>query len=171
MAPMPVWYSICSDPALRVSLKENSPMTGYRELLLRECVRKCSLQWTFCISRTLDTEVNYIACSFANQDLVKSADLLVDLHTGNIAFTSPPLDSMSEEAVLDKLGGPQTGVIRASDGRPLPPGMPRYLVWPAKIPFDKASLNTPIKLIDFGKSFVPGGKPDTLRTPASITST
>jgi hypothetical protein len=165
---MPVWYSSCSDPALQLLLKENSPMTGYPELLLRECVRKCSLQWTFCISKVLDTEVSYIAWFYVNHNLVKSPDLLVDLHIGNIAFTSPPLDSKSEETVLERLGSPQTGLVRALDGQSLPPGMPRYLVWPAKIPIDKSTLKTPIKLIDFGESFLAGDRPRTLRTPLAL---
>jgi serine/threonine-protein kinase SRPK3 len=75
---------------------------------------------------------------------------------------------MSEEIILKRLGGPQTDVIRASDGRPLPPGIPRYLVWPAKIPIDKSTLETPIKLIDFGESFLLDDRPQTLHTPLAL---
>jgi serine/threonine-protein kinase SRPK3 len=75
---------------------------------------------------------------------------------------------MSEEAVLDRFESPETGVVRALDGQPLPPGMPRSLVWPAKIPIDKSSLDNPIKLIDFGESFLPNSKPQTLHTPLAL---
>jgi serine/threonine-protein kinase SRPK3 len=75
---------------------------------------------------------------------------------------------MSEEAVLDKLGSPQTGLVRTSDGQPLPPGMPRYLVWPAENPINRSTLETPIKLIDFGESFLPGDRPQTLNTPLAL---
>jgi serine/threonine-protein kinase SRPK3 len=78
---------------------------------------------------------------------------------------------MSEEAVLNRLRSPQTGVVRALDGRPLPPGMPRYLVWPAKIPFNKSTLETQIKLIDFGESFLPDSRPQTLHTPLALRAT
>ncbi|KAG9511646.1 kinase-like protein, partial [Aureobasidium melanogenum] len=91
-----------------------------------------------------------------------------DLHTRNIAFTIPSLDSISEEALLDRLGSPRTGLIRAFDEGPLPPGIPRYLVWPADTPADKASLETSIKLIDFGESFLPGNRPQTLHTPLAL---
>jgi serine/threonine-protein kinase SRPK3 len=96
------------------------------------------------------------------------ADLLSDLHTRNIAFTIPSLDSISEEALLDRLGNPRTGLVRAFDEGPLPPGIPRYLVWSADTPADKASLETSIKLIDFGESFLPGNRPQTLQTPLAL---
>jgi serine/threonine-protein kinase SRPK3 len=99
---------------------------------------------------------------------VEIADLLSDLHTRNIAFTIPSLDSISEEALLDRLGSPRTGLIRAFDEGPLPPGIPRYLVWSADTPADKASLETSIKLIDFGESFLPGNRPQTLHTPLAL---
>jgi serine/threonine-protein kinase SRPK3 len=75
---------------------------------------------------------------------------------------------MSEKIVLDRLGSPQTGLVRASDGQPLTPGMPRYLVCPAKIPIDEFDLNAPIKLIDFGESFLPDDRPQTSHTPLAL---
>lgn len=96
------------------------------------------------------------------------ANLSSDLHTGNIAFTIPSLDSMAEEALLDVLGSPRTGLVHAFDEGPLPPGLPRYLVWPANTPADRASLETSTKLIDFGESFLPGNRPETLHTPLAL---
>jgi serine/threonine-protein kinase SRPK3 len=98
----------------------------------------------------------------------KKADLLVDLHTGNIAFTSPPLNSLSEETLLNRLGRPRTNLVSTLDGRPLPPGMPKYLVWPADTLVDKSNVETPIKLIDFGESFLPGERPQSLHTPLAL---
>jgi serine/threonine-protein kinase SRPK3 len=99
---------------------------------------------------------------------VKKPNLSIDLHTGNIAFSLPPLDSLSEETLLNRLGSPRTDLVSALDRRPLPPGMPKYLVWPANIPLDKSSLEAPIKLIDFGESFLPDYKPQTLHTPLAL---
>jgi serine/threonine-protein kinase SRPK3 len=93
------------------------------------------------------------------------ANSSIDLHTGNIAFSLPPLDSLSEETLLNRLGKPHTGLIRTLDGKPLSLGMPKYLVWPANPAINKSNLDTPIKLIDFGESFLPGDKPQALHTP------
>jgi serine/threonine-protein kinase SRPK3 len=90
---------------------------------------------------------------------VNKANPSKDLHTGNIAFSLPPLDSLSEGIDLNRLGSPRTDLVRALDGRSLPPGMPNYLVWPADTPVDKPNVETPIKLIDFGESFLPGERP------------
>jgi serine/threonine-protein kinase SRPK3 len=78
------------------------------------------------------------------------------------------MNSLSEKPLLKRLGSPQTGLVRVLNGGTLPPGMPEYLVWPANTPVDKSSLETPIKLIDFGESFLPGGRPQTLHTPLAL---
>jgi serine/threonine-protein kinase SRPK3 len=105
------------------------------------------------------------------------ANSSIDLHTGNIAFSLPPLDLLSEETLLNRLGNPHTGLVRTLDGKPLPPGMSKYLVWPANpainksnldTAINKSNLDTPIKLIDFGESFLPGDKPQTLHTPLAL---
>lgn len=99
---------------------------------------------------------------------LEMANLSSDLHIGNIVFTIPSLDSISEEALLHRVESPRTGPVRALDEGPLPPGMPRYLVWPARTLADKASLETLTKLIDFGESFLPGNRPQTLHTPLAL---
>lgn len=91
-----------------------------------------------------------------------------DLHTRNIAFTLPSLDSMSEKALLAKLGTPRKSLIRASNQGPLPPGMPKYLVWPTDTFAGMSDLETPTKIIDFGESFLPGDRPQHLHTPLAL---
>jgi hypothetical protein len=166
MAHILVWYSSGSDPAFRLSLKRDSLIADCQGFLLDECTRNCSSQWGFCISRVLDTEASHPLS--VNGSRAYQADCSIDLHTGNIAFTLPPLDSLSEESLLNRLGSPRTGPVRAADGRPIPPEMPRYLVWPANTPIDESILQTSIRIIDFGESFFPGERPQTLHTPLAL---
>lgn len=98
----------------------------------------------------------------------REINVLLDLHVNNIVFTMPSLYSVSEEILMERLGRPQTGLVRCSEGRPLKQGMPQYLVWSADFPMDKPSLDNPIKLIDFGESFLPSNKPGTLHTPLAL---
>ncbi|THZ38556.1 kinase-like protein [Aureobasidium pullulans] len=92
-----------------------------------------------------------------------------DLHTGNLAFMIPGLKLLSEEELSKKLGKPRVGPVGRPDGEPLEPGMPEYLVWPARLPandlnFEKSS----VKLIDFGESFRSDNKAETLNTPLAL---
>lgn len=88
----------------------------------------------------------------------------LDLHTRNLAFTLPSLQSLPEEDFLRKLGRPETGTVQRTDGQPLGPGLPRYLVRPTSYHQD---IETSIKIIDFGQSFFSRDEspPDTLHTP------
>ncbi|THW87225.1 kinase-like protein, partial [Aureobasidium pullulans] len=99
----------------------------------------------------------------------QSSDLLPDLHTGNLAFMIPGLKLLSEEELSKKLGKPKVGPVSRPDGEALEPGMPEYLVWPARLPandpnFEKSS----VKLIDFGESFMSDNKAETLHTPLAL---
>lgn len=69
---------------------------------------------------------------------------------------------MREEDFLRKLGRPETGTVQRTDGQPLGPGLPRYLVQPTSYHQD---IETSIKIIDFGQSFLRNESPDTLHTP------
>ncbi|TIA24803.1 kinase-like protein [Aureobasidium pullulans] len=92
-----------------------------------------------------------------------------DLHTRNVAFTIPGLKLLPEEELSKKLGKPRVGPVSRPDGEPLEPGMPEYLVWPARLlandpNFEKSSM----KLIDFGESFMSDNKAETLHTPLAL---
>lgn len=93
---------------------------------------------------------------------------MLDLHTRNLAFTIPSMHSLSEEEFLQKLGKPETGLLRRKDGKPLEPGMPKYVVRPTSYPADLSMPAHPIKIIDFGESFLSDGVPDTLHTPLPV---
>lgn len=95
--------------------------------------------------------------------------MLPDLHTGNVAFIIPGLKLLPEEELSKKLGKPRVGPVSRPDSEPLEPGMPEYLVWPARLPandlnFEKSS----VKLIDLGGSFLSDDKPKTLHTPLAL---
>lgn len=72
---------------------------------------------------------------------------------------------MREEDFLRKLGRPETGTVQRTDGQPLGPGLPRYLVRPTSYHQDIETSFGPIKIIDFGQSFLRNESPDTLHTP------
>jgi serine/threonine-protein kinase SRPK3 len=90
------------------------------------------------------------------------------LHTANIAFTIPPVDALSEEEVLKIIHAPIIGMVTRADGGQLEPGIPNYLVWPTSFPISKSTTASPVKIIDFGESFISSNKPDTLHTPLVV---
>lgn len=92
---------------------------------------------------------------------------MLDLHTRNLIFTIPPIHSLREEEFFQKLGKPETGLLRRNDGKPLEPGMPKYLVRPTSYPAVLSSFH-PIKIVDFGESFLSNDIPDTLHTPLPV---
>jgi serine/threonine protein kinase len=91
-----------------------------------------------------------------------------DLHTRNLAFSIPSVDSLLEEEFLQKLGKPDIGPVRRNDGEPLEPGMPDYIVRPTCYPPDLSLAVHPIKIVDFGESFLSMDVPDTLHTPLAV---
>ncbi|KAI4727391.1 hypothetical protein E4T49_04885 [Aureobasidium sp. EXF-10728] len=93
----------------------------------------------------------------------------LDLHAGNLAFAVPQLAHLSEDELSAKYGHPRTGLVSRADGSPLEPGVPEYLVWPARFPIrDLALEKHSIKLIDFGESFFPHDKPKTLHLDVRV---
>jgi serine/threonine-protein kinase SRPK3 len=89
---------------------------------------------------------------------------IADLHTNNLAFVIPSLHTLTEDELLEKLGGPTTGVVTRKDGKPLEVNMPPYLVTATSYPVD-SSLTQQIKIIDFGESFPSTDVPETQNTP------
>lgn len=96
-----------------------------------------------------------------------SSSSSLDLHTRNLAFTIPSLQSLPEEDFLHKLGRPETAPIHRTDNQPLESSLPRYLVRPTSYHQEIETTFGPIKIIDFGQSFFSCDKspPDTLHTP------
>ncbi|KAF2420196.1 kinase-like protein [Tothia fuscella] len=88
-----------------------------------------------------------------------------DLHTRNLAFTMSSIHSLSEDELLQKLGDPETGLLRRNDGKPLEAGIPEYIVRPTSYPADLSIILHPIKMVDFGESFLSDDIPDILHTP------
>ena len=60
------------------------------------------------------------------------------------------------------------GVITRTEEGTHDASVPRYLVRPASFPITKSMVNNPIRIIDFGQSFLPEDKPDTLHTPMAF---
>ena len=91
-----------------------------------------------------------------------------DLHVRNLAFALPNMDSLSEEEFLQKLKKPETGAVRRKTGKPLEPSIPEYLVRPACFSVDLHLPLPPVKIIDFGESFLTAHPPDQLHTPLAV---
>lgn len=91
-----------------------------------------------------------------------------DLHTGNIAFTVPSLDSLPEVTLMEQLGPPRTSPVVRSDGGVLTTGVPRYLVWPTSIRAGVPTEGNDVKIIDFGESFQLDDKLESLHTPLAL---
>ncbi|KAK9237325.1 kinase-like domain-containing protein [Lipomyces kononenkoae] len=93
-----------------------------------------------------------------------------DIHTRNLAFTMPCMVAVPEEEFIEMLGKPEIGHVRRSDGKALEPGIPEYIVRPASSSYRTHSWSSsyPIKIIDFGESFLPTSVPRTLHTPLPV---
>lgn len=97
-----------------------------------------------------------------------------DLHARNLAFKIPDLDSLNEQQFCDKMGKPETALVRRIDG--LAPGrtepnVPSYLVRPTsftKHMREVLRVNPFIKIIDFGESFQMPDAPARLHTPLVV---
>ncbi|KAK8208094.1 kinase-like domain-containing protein [Phyllosticta capitalensis] len=83
-----------------------------------------------------------------------------DIRTGNLAFSLPPsVHSTSESAFCAALGFPQICPVVSGDGEPIGPEKPAYIVAPASFPKELALCSQPVKLIDFGESFLSAETP------------
>ncbi|KAL4812261.1 kinase-like domain-containing protein [Aspergillus spinulosporus] len=89
-----------------------------------------------------------------------------DLHTRNFAFVIDVMENIPEQKFVEILGKPETGRVYKSDGKDLGPGMPQYIVRPARrLLFHSSSF---IKIIDFGESFLQQNAPQTLHAPLPV---
>ncbi|KAJ5413494.1 hypothetical protein N7465_005799 [Penicillium sp. CMV-2018d] len=91
-----------------------------------------------------------------------------DLHTRNLAFTIPCMDNATEQQLTENLRKPEIGHVRRSDGKDLEPGIPRYIVRPTSYWMRSRNLAQPIKIVDFGESFLSKTVPKTLHTPLPV---
>jgi serine/threonine protein kinase len=85
-----------------------------------------------------------------------------------LIFTIPHIHALEEDEFFRKLKPPEIGQITRMDGKPLEPGMPEYLVRPASYPVALALASCPIKLVDFGETFMSNDIPGTLHTPLPV---
>lgn len=94
---------------------------------------------------------------------------LLDIHTGNLVFAMPGLDTLSNDELFEKYWHPQTSPVSRTDGSPLEAGVPKYLVGAADYTVGDLVLEEyPIKLIDFGESFLPHDRSKTLHNPMAL---
>jgi serine/threonine-protein kinase SRPK3 len=93
---------------------------------------------------------------------------LLDMYTRNLASTIPALHLLRKDEFFQKLGNPEIGLLRRKDGGKLEPGMPKYLVRPTSYPENTSLSLHPIKIIDFGESFLNNDMPVTLHMPLPI---
>lgn len=91
-----------------------------------------------------------------------------DLHTRNIVFSAPNLDLLDENAFVERLGRPETAMIKTFDGTPTSNHVPAYLVRPCTGAVNNVGTSCGFKIIDFGESFLNGQKPDKLNTPLVV---
>ncbi|EAU31292.1 conserved hypothetical protein [Aspergillus terreus NIH2624] len=89
-----------------------------------------------------------------------------DLHTRNLVFTIAPKDNIPEQDFIKRLGTPDIGHVRRKDGCQLDPGIPEYIVRPART--HSCPLSGSIKIVDFGEAFSQENVPQTLHTPLSV---
>jgi len=80
----------------------------------------------------------------------------------------PSLDSLTEEALMNRLQPPRTGKVTRLSGKALEPGIPEYLVSPTSLPVSDLTSTSSVKIVDFGESFLSDNKPGTLHTPLVV---
>lgn len=79
--------------------------------------------------------------------LLSLYSLQIDLHTGNVCFTTSGLKRLSEAQVMNTLGEPEIQYIKRRDGTPLSSSLPRYTVKPQPFP----QTGWELKIIDLGQ--------------------
>lgn len=94
-----------------------------------------------------------------------------DLHTRNIVFTIPSVDSLTEQQFLEKFGKPEIAQLIRKDGTALTENTPSYIVKPASLPAgicQSLRTSSSIKIIDFGEAFLKRQAPRSLHTPLAV---
>lgn len=91
---------------------------------------------------------------------------VLDLHSGNISFQLPNLDTWTLDDIYEQFGRPRTSDISRIDGQSLGPEVPHYAVEPAYLR-DPGGAAAPkrIKIIDFGEASFSTEKRTELNTP------
>lgn len=92
--------------------------------------------------------------------------MVLDLHTKNISFRLPDLDSWTLGQIHERFGEPSINKIFRLDKQPLGPEVPPYTVEPAYfyIPME-GDLAKQIKIIDFGEATFSREERKELHTP------
>lgn len=80
-------------------------------------------------------------------------------------FSPPDFNSKDDYELLRAMGAPESRAVSRSNGGPLEPGMPRYIVRPAD---DLSMTLDSVKIIDYGESFFDSDPPKTLHTPLAV---
>lgn len=96
---------------------------------------------------------------------------MLDLHTRNLAFKMPNLDSLNEQQFYTRLGRPETALVSRTDGRAPGISIPNYFVRPTtfgKCIRETLRTNPTVKIIDFGESFQTENAPTRLHTPLVV---
>lgn len=62
------------------------------------------------------------------------------------------MDNVLDKEFIEMLGKPEIGHVHRSDGKALEPGIPEYIVRPART--HSWPLSNIIKIVDFGESFL-----------------
>jgi len=100
------------------------------------------------------------------------ADMVLDLHSENISFQFPNMDSWTIEQVHERFGEPRTNQVFRLDDQPLGSEVPSYTVERAYLRGSREEdLPRKIKIIDFGEASFSVeqrtelGTPDSFRPP------
>lgn len=158
-----VWCLSFWGPVFRMFLKRPSMMEDFRGHLQNLLHNRPLLVSQTFTNTKLDTEVRPVS--------IHPGDILLniaDLHTRNLAFVIPFLHTLTEADLLQKLRSPEIRAVIRKDGKPLEPGLPAYLAWPASYPNDVSLPKLHIKIIDFGESFCNNDILETVRTPLCV---
>lgn len=94
-----------------------------------------------------------------------------DLHTRNVVFTIPSVDSLTEQQFLEKFGKPEIAQVTMIDGTALTRNTPSYIVRPASLPAgicQSLRTSSSVKIIDFGEAFLKSQAPQNLHTPLAV---
>lgn len=94
---------------------------------------------------------------------------VLDLHSKNISFELPYLDSWTIEQIHERFGEPSMNTVSRLDDQPLGPEIPPYTVEP--VYFWSPGHETPdaqIKIIDFGEASSSNDEREKLHTPMPL---
>ncbi|KPM36720.1 hypothetical protein AK830_g9868 [Neonectria ditissima] len=91
-----------------------------------------------------------------------------DISGANVVFAAKGLAHLSEQALFDIIGSPESSTLAHADGKPLSPSLPKYLVesvdWEDWVDEDEED----IRLVDWGEAFAHGAEPTELAQPGDL---